>query len=187
MELEKVFQYVGGSIGVIGFAFGLYEYYIAQKWKRSELAAKQLELLESCPEIKFCCQALDYSARRIPTPEKYKVFTQDESFVHTQETMISGLPPESGMDHFEWPLVVYRDAFDRFFSYLEGINHYISIGLFSKKDVSSLEYWLKQLANPRFLKGDDKQVFIKFIRAYKYDGVLKLMDRFKVDYTQNRA
>src|SRR5437867_1519046 len=142
MEIKEAIALAGVIIGLIGFAFALYQYRISQKWKKSEFAAKQLELLSSDTDIAFCCQVLDYSARRMPTPEKYRVFTEDTSFVHDHKLLVNALQLEGGRDHFEWPLVIYRDAFDRFFGYLESIEHYISIRLFTIQDVSSLKYWL---------------------------------------------
>lgn len=187
MEIKDGIALGGVIIGFIGFSFALYQYRISQKWRKSEFAAKQLELLSSDPDIAFCCQVLDYIARRIPTPEKYRVFTGDTSFVHNQQLLVPAMQPEAGQDHFEWPLVIYRDSFDRFFGHLESINHYISIKLFTIKDVSSLEYWLMQISNPRFVEEKDKLIFINFIKAYKYLGVLALMDRFKMPYPGSRA
>jgi hypothetical protein len=178
-------EIAGALIALGGLAFGLYQYYIAQKWQRSEFAAKQLELLTSDRAIAFCCTVLDYSERRLPTPPEYSVFTDDKSFVHTPQLMVEGLRLETGADHFEWPLVLYRDSFDRFFDYLEAINHYISIGLFRTRDVSNLKYWLHQLACPRFVPEGQNLVFVSFISAYNFQGVTCLMKRFGVEFSSS--
>jgi hypothetical protein len=76
--------------------------------------------------------------------------------------------------------MLYRDVFDHFFDYLERINHYIAIKLIFERDVSSLKWWLEQIAAPRFAPSDQRGMFLAFIRRYEYDGVLEMMGRFKV-------
>jgi len=73
--------------------------------------------------------------------------------------------------------VIYRDAFDHFFNYLELINHYISIKLIATSDVSNLEYWLKEIACSRFT---NKSIFKEFLEGYDYSGVIELMKRFNI-------
>lgn len=181
MDTKDIIASAGVIVGVIGFALALRQYHIGQKWKKAEFAAKQLEQLHNDPDIAFCCQVLDYSVRRMITPEKYKVFTNEAFFTHSTEILVAGLQPETGRDAFEWPLIIYRDSFDRFFGYLELINHYISIELFRAEDVSSLKYWVDQIVHPRFIEKKDQHVFINFVNAYGYQGVLELMKKFNVD------
>jgi hypothetical protein len=75
--------------------------------------------------------------------------------------------------------VLYRDLFDHFFGYLGRINHYIDIELITAKDVSSIEYWLKQIASPRF---ERTLVFHDFIQFYGYVGVIDLMKKYGIKY-----
>jgi len=160
----------------------LYEYWTAQKWKRSEFAARQFEMLTTDPVLAMCCQFLDWSYRRMPIPERYKIYSgEDDSFVHKWATLETSMRPESEQDSFPFPQVLYRDYFDHFFAYLERINHYLDIGLFSKKDVSSLKYWLEQVAEPRYVQEDKQYAFFRdFLEKYGYSGVLELMHRFRV-------
>ena len=140
MDLKDFIETVGIIIALVGLLFGLYQYYVNAKWKRSEFAAKQLDLLTSDPDITFCCQVLDYSYRIFPVPKKYRNITNETWFVHEWSKLESAMQPESQQAKFEWPLILYRDAFDRFFTYLERMNHYMSIGIFTRKDISILEY-----------------------------------------------
>ena len=49
--LRDILAIVGAVSALGGLAFGLYQYYIAQKWKRAEFAAQQLEKLSSDPDL----------------------------------------------------------------------------------------------------------------------------------------
>jgi hypothetical protein len=60
---------VGG--GAIGFTVGLYQYYVAQKWKKSEFAAKLLEELANDDRLATCCILLAYSSRKLPVPGRH--------------------------------------------------------------------------------------------------------------------
>ncbi len=100
MEPKDYIELAAALIGLCGFAFGLRKYSPAQRWKRSEFAAEQLDILDSDPDIRFCCQALDYSSRRVPNPEKYRVFTSESSFTHDQQLLVNAFPHESVVDHY---------------------------------------------------------------------------------------
>lgn len=162
--------------GLIGFAFGLYKYTVAQRWKKSELAASFLEQLVSDPQLALCCQMLDYSSRRFVVPEMFRPISNEETFLHNWEDLIKGMLPEYDQSRFSWQQTLYRDLFDHFFGYLERVNHYISINLIDIRDLRSLSYWLDQIKQPRFVK---EPVFMKFIEAYEYGGVVELIDRFE--------
>ena len=170
---------LGVVVGAVGFAFGLYQYHIAQKWKKSEFAAKLLEELANDERLTACCKLLDYSTRKLPVPSQYRSLTEASIFLHNWEALGAAMSPEGEMSKFDWQAVLYRDLFDYFFSYLERINHYIDIGLITAKDVSSLEYWLQQIASPRFAK---TPVFRGFIQAYGYGGVLDLMKKYGITH-----
>lgn len=139
----EVIAALGVVVGAVGFAIGLYQYHIAQKWKKSEFAAKLLEELANDERLTTCCKLLDYSTRKLPVPSQYRPLTEDSIFLHNWEALGKAMSSEVDMRKFEWQAVLYRDLFDYFFGYLERINHYIDIGLITAKDVSSLEYWLK--------------------------------------------
>lgn len=179
--IKETISSLSSVIGIAGLAFGLYQYYIAQKWKKSEFAAQQLEKLDSDPDLALCCKILDWSERDLPVPERYKSFTDESAFHHDWELLCKAMVPEQINGVFEnWKCLVYRDIFDRFFAYLERINHFIEIRLVSEKDVSSLEYWLEEISHPRFADPNKSKVFIDFIQAYEYSGVIKLIQRFDV-------
>ena len=174
-DLIAIIAVFGGSVG---FAFGLYQYYIAQKWKKSEFAARLIEQLSKDPQLSTCCKLLDWSTRSFPVPQQYRALTEESTFFHNWETLVAAMMPEQDRGPFEFQEMLYRDLFDHFFHYLERINHYITIRLITINDVVSLEYWLRQLAFPRFV---EVPVFIDFLQTYEYSGVFELMHKFKID------
>jgi hypothetical protein len=171
----------GVLTGAIGFGFGLYQYNTAQKWKKSEFAAKLLAELADDERLSLCCKLLDYSMRKFSIPTQYRPLTQESIFLHNWEAMAEAMSPEAKRGEFDWQAILYRDLFDYFFGYLERINHYINIGLITVKDVSSIDYWLRQIASPRFVK---TSIFTDYLQAYDYSGVLELMNKFGIKHIQ---
>jgi hypothetical protein len=170
-------EIIGVTLALGGFFFGLYQFYDAQKWKRAEFAASQLQKLDADPVLSAACKILDWKSRTIAVPAPLKVSDDESTFQHEWETLAEGVKPESERKSFDRPMELYRDIFDTFFTYLERVNHSIDIDLISKEQVSSLEYWVKQVASPRF--GPPVE-FGPFIDFYGYTGVRALMRKFKV-------
>lgn len=174
-EAARLSSVVGVLLGLAGFAFGLRQYAIAQRWKRSELAASILEQLVTDPQLALACQMLDYRVRKMVVPESFREMATEKTFIHDWQILPSGLTSENELTRFDWLQTLYRDIFDHFFAYLERVNHYVRIGLIDIRDLQSLDYWITQIREPRFAS---EPVFIRFIEAYEYSGVLELMDRF---------
>jgi hypothetical protein len=180
--MESTINVIAVMVGVSGFVLGVWEYAKAQRWKKADLAAQKLDLLHTDPLLRLCCVLLDYSERRLPVPPGYAGIARDETFVHSTDRMMEGLKPETEKASFEWPLVVYRDAFDRIFCYLEEINHYLDTGLLVVGDVRPLRYWVEQAANPRFL--EEKDVPARFVAEYGYKSVPMLARKLGVKWPE---
>jgi hypothetical protein len=179
MDSELVKAIGPTLVAAIVFLAGLLQYAKAQEWKRSEFAATQLELLWSDQRIRFACIALDWKKKRVMVPEEYNVFAPDLSFVHDVITMQEALETEAKRMDFAWPRSYYQECFDRFFEYLSLIDHYISIGLFTTRDILPLHYWLKLVANPKYV--GNKDVFRAYCEYYGFDGVFNLLQRMEIE------
>jgi hypothetical protein len=184
LSAAELIAALGVAVAAVGFVIGLYQYYIAQKWKKSEFAAKLLEELANDERLTTCCKLLDYSTRKLVVPSPYRPLTAESIFLHDWEALAAAMSPEAEVGSFEWQAVLYRDLFDYFFGYLERINHYIDIGLITAGDVSSLRYWLRQIASPRFAKNP---IFHSFIQAYGYAGVIALTKKYGIEYPQEHG
>jgi len=174
---KTLLPFVVGFVGLAGFLFGLYQYWTAQKWKKAEFAAKQLQRLWLDEELALCIQLLDWEARTVVFPERFRRIAKEETFHHTWRELEAAMLPEDEKPSFSLQQVVCRDAFDRFFTYLEEINDYLRMGLIEPHHVESLRYWLQQVATPRF---PQRPIFQKFIEEYGYSGVTELMSRLEV-------
>lgn len=180
--MTEVFTIISMVLAITGFVVGLAQYLKGQKWKRAEFASRLLERLQEEWALQFCCYVLDYSARRIKLPEEYLGFrgNKDGAFVHTVDHLEEAMKTEEERQAFEWPLIVYRDSFDRFFQYLENLDHYINIGLIETKDITPIRYWLEQVNHYRFNR---KSMFTKYLTHYQFSGVFSLMKKFDIHYT----
>jgi hypothetical protein len=179
LDLKGALEFLGAASALAALAFGLYQYYVAQKWKRAEFAAAQLEALSTDEELDLCCKLLDWAGRVSGVPLKYQALTDQKTFVHDWRVMKQAMLPEEDSERadWDWQHMMYRDIFDRFFSYLERIDQYIAIDLISPRDVASLRYWLAQIERPRFLPEDEQSLFARFIERYGYSGVRSLARR----------
>jgi hypothetical protein len=182
MKLTDYITLVTAMVAVSGLFAGLYQYIIAQKWKRSEFAAKHLEQLTTDPKLELFCKLLDWSVRLSSVPDKYRSLTDDDTFVHDWRILKEALLPDKKVGHVTWQHMLYRDLIDHCFGYCERINHYISIKLISIHDVSSLLYWLQQISKPRFMPEPEKYqwLFIDYLQRYEYRGVIELIQRFNI-------
>ena len=179
LGLGEILAVVGGLVGLAGFGLGLWQFAEAQKWRKAELASQLLARLRTEAELDTCLRALDWSTRFLPVPESYRYEFPDTKFEHNWDELAIAMKHETevGSGRFTPGQALYRDLFDRFFTYLESIEHAISIGLIEKEHVESLRYWLETVAKPRFAP---EPVFDVFLQRYDYDGVILLMKRFGI-------
>lgn len=180
MELwSEISSIIGVGVGLGGLLCGLYQYWIAQKWKKSEFAASIVEKLVDDPKLALACQMLDYERRKMIYPEEFQKITGTIFFEHNWESLRIGLATEDTIYEFDWQQTLYRDVFDHLFIFLDKVNGYISINLIDINDVVGLKYWINQIEHPRFSEND---IFTKFIKYYGYDGVDEIIFRFKRAY-----
>jgi hypothetical protein len=182
MDVEFIAKAVGAAAAIVTFVFGLFQYTKAQRWKRAEFAAKEIDKLTTDPLLSMACTLLDWTGRTLAVPESYKYKAEEDTFVHSwdilEKAMVPGRYPDDGREGFDWQEVLYRDIFDHFFTYLDLLNHYVDIKLISIDDISILKYWLQQVARPEI--ADKKPIFQRFIREFGYEGVNNLSRKLGV-------
>ncbi len=181
MDAKDVIAAVTPILGLTGLTFGLYQYYVAQKWKRSEFAAKQLEQLRTEPELSLLCKLLDWRKRQLPVPAQYLSLANTPLFEHNWTIFAEAMIEGRRESNYTWQQAMYRDLVDRLCEYLQGLNHYVSVGLINPGDIATVAYWLQQLASPRFALEGDEGMFLEFIEFFEYSGVTELMHRFDVN------
>lgn len=170
-------QAVTTTLALFGFAFGLYQFYNAQKWKRAEFAARQLERLSTDSVLSVATRVLDWRQRTLPLPAPLRLTKGEESFEHSWAALAEGVKSEKDRGTFPRQMEIYRDLFDALFSYFDEVNHYVEIKLVTTRQIGSLRYWLVQVASPRFGREVN---FAPFLRDYGYPGTIALMKKLGV-------
>lgn len=184
MDAQALLNVLVSTVGVVGFLFGLYQYYQAQKWKRLEFAAAQLQRLSSEPELKLATLFLNYSRRGVPLPETYWNYANAKVFEHDCKHMYTYL-----QQHYtnEVSFFIYSDTIDCLFEYLDQIYSFIDMKLITVKDVSSLRWILDVIEKPQWAEkeGFDTCLLMKRAKMTGHDKVIALMRLF--DYQIERC
>jgi hypothetical protein len=158
------------ALGAIaGFFVGLYQYRQAQRWKRLEFAAGQLQRLTSDPDLVLAITFLEYSKMTIPLPEKYRELAKTDLFHHDSAKLSENM----GLTFFESTAeyFIYREAFMRLFEYLEQLYQFIDMGLIKADDVKGVIWVLEGTARPKWI---DRSVLVGHLRE-NFPDVIKLM------------
>jgi hypothetical protein len=177
MDAKELVQVLVLIAAVAGFLFGVYQYRQAQKWKRLEFAATQLQRMYEDPELVLAGMFNNYSARRVPLPEKHWDYYDGKVFDHDcrkmYRLMSSRYEPEP--DFF-----IYNDAFERLFEYLEQIYAFIELKLIKVDDVRSLDWIIEDLVKPTWAAqhGIDACLFIRKAYLSGNHRLIKLMNAF---------
>lgn len=162
----------------VGGTFALVQYRNARRWDRAKLGNQVLERLPSDEWIATACLMLDWSTREIAVPKGMVGFVGKESFIHSAELMSTALQSRGEGMRYTREEVIYRDVFDRFFQFLEGVNAALDSGLYEAKDVKPLGYYLKVIYEPRFLPADAISDLQRYLKGFGFsDSISKIYTR----------
>jgi hypothetical protein len=133
MNTKELLDSIVTVIGISGVLFGVYQYRQAQRWKRLEFAANQLQRIYAEPELVLATTFLDYSKRGVPLPESYWEYVGKKVFEHDCKIMYQLMSSryEEQIEFF-----IYNDTIDRLFAYLDQIYAFIEMRLIQAKDVN---------------------------------------------------
>lgn len=159
------------------FLIGLVQYRKAQRWKRVEWIAKEMDAFFGDGKVALALRMIDWGARRI---ELYPSRTNEaDRFVVVRDDDLAKALRHHRVaeDGFTEDEAAIRDLFDHFLDRLERIHSFVQAGLLTYEDVKPyLSYWAVHIIAARV--GDKKVDRIvqlrRFIRAYGYEGVQKL-------------
>jgi len=170
-DLYKTSEKVGHLIavasslgGLVVFGMGLTQYKKAQEqyrnaqdWKRTEFAASLLRELNSDKDLIAACAILDYPARTLvldhrpkeKEPGKPAGTNEDDAcwtLEHDQRKLIDAMKLRDAHGPAFLPhQMVYRDIFDKFFTYVGQIHHFCDQKLIIANDVQPIAYWLRRV------------------------------------------
>jgi hypothetical protein len=173
-EAIKLLALVGGSIAFIA---GLLQYRKAQRWKRAEWVAQEMQAFFTDQRVAAALRMIDWGARRIELyperadPAARTVYVRDDELAKALENH------EDRPHGFTEDEATIRDVFDHFLDRLERINSFVETHLVSISDLRPyLSYWARNIKAAR--DGDpkvDRLVQLKrYMKIYGYAGVEKL-------------
>jgi hypothetical protein len=174
MNTKELLDFIVTVIGISGVLFGVYQYRQAQRWKRLEFAANQLQRIYAEPELVLATTFLDYSKRGVPLPESYWEYVGKKVFEHDCKIMYQLMSSryEEQIEFF-----IYNDTIDRLFAYLDQIYAFIEMRLIQAKDVESLRWVLDDIDRPTWAEkhGFDSCLLVKRAVDTDHPNVIKLM------------
>jgi hypothetical protein len=138
---------------------GLRQYRKTERWKRAEFAIAQVHRLWNDDTIAFCCCAIDWGIGPLIIPQKYRALFPPgtETVEHDWKLMAKALRPKLHKDWNHKPtqaqFLLYRRAFDEFFSYLEALEMYRILGVVEQEELSPLKDYIAQLGKPLYWNG----------------------------------
>ena len=183
---KGLFEALGALAAIAGIWFGALQYSAAQKWKKTELAAQELDKLRSDELLVISLLMLDWHTRVIRVPDAYvDPVTSRTLLMHNVQTMNRALGRALGEESgatVDLETVVYIDALDRLFMYLEQVNHYLDVSLVRERDVSSLAYWLQRIE----LTTRDSPLLARYLDEFNFEGVRELANRLR-EYMETPA
>jgi hypothetical protein len=180
IELSGTFT---ALIALTGAVVALFQYHQAQKWKRLEFAANQLERLSRDPVLDLALTFLDWEEGKLVLPDNLGHLADSHedgihTFRHQKQRLIAALSPNPQKDA---ELNVYRVVFEHLFDYFEQVEKFIRLKVIREKEVmNGLEFWIKKIS-PSKDKTDDTSVsiFYQYLVDNQYDEVQKLISRLE--------
>jgi hypothetical protein len=168
--------------GVVAFVVALYQYRVAQRWKRAEWVATEMRSFLDDPWVRVACSMVDWGSRRVhlpPAADQEVLVTDDEiraALVHHRERP-NGFSPKEAL---------IRDTFDRFLDGFERCSAHVRSRLVDEIDLAPyLSYWAFHIQSAR--AGDTKVerlVQLKaFARDYGYSGAMELIEKLAMLHT----
>jgi hypothetical protein len=175
-DTKELIQILVSFVAIGSFIFGVLQYRQAQRWKRLEYAANQLQRIQLDPDLALATMFLDSSKRSVSLPQKYRDYTGTPTFSHDCQALYKTMATQYGNTP---EYLIYNEVFEYLFSYLVQIYAFIEMKLINASDVKSLGWILEDLANPQWT--NDERVFIGRI-SLDFSDILLLMDIFGIEH-----
>ena len=122
---------------ILVFGIGLYQYWIAQKWKKTEFVAQQMKDFDSAPYTSVAFRLIDWEDWVVQVPgEKAKLTVTDEFLCKALRQEDDG--------EFDDDEAYVRECFDAFWGGIDRFASFVDYGLLTREDlVPYLEYWVR--------------------------------------------
>ena len=168
--------------GAVAFVAALWQYRIAQRWKRAEWIAAEMRAFLDDPWVRVTCTLIDWGARKVRLPPDAEV----EALVTDDEIKAALVHHRLREDGFSPKEALIRDTFDRFLDGMELFAAHVRSGLVSAQDFAPyLSYWAFHIHRAR--AGDPKVDRLVQLRTYAseygYLGALTLLEELAGHHT----
>ena len=182
-SFKDMLTFLTSIIAVGSFVKVIMEYTKAQSWKRAEFLASVMKEFNSDPNVRLARTIIDWKSRDFElfpdqkNEEDKRVWINDQVLIEalTPEDWKGTIENKVGYENSE---VRIRDIFDAFFERLATINHYLDTKLITESDLRPyITYWIGLINDSR--SEELLQQIHAFLKRYKYDDVIKLLETSK--------
>jgi len=170
--------------GVIVFAVGIYQYWRAQQWKRSEFIASEIKAMRGDPSAQTMMQMLDWDGRRADLfPLKAQgrwVLEKHDELVRALRIDTTGEGSDRKEEEFSSKEGRIRDVADTFLEHLDRFGHFVEMELVAAAEFRPyVKYWFDLIADsyedrPLGTAPVWRKALQLFIVHYGYRGVILL-------------
>jgi hypothetical protein len=172
-------------IGGVSAYYVYVQYVRAARWKAGDLAASLLAQLNSDEELALACRALDWGTGPLIVPQRYQPLLKGpgvQIMEHDPKLMVIAMRPQLQpelLDKKDRSGLIYRYAFDRFFTFLQDVNRLEEQGQLLLEDLQGLQYWMRNIARYPYASPHEC-VFQPFLYAAGYEDVIGLGRKLNV-------
>lgn len=162
---------------IAAFVIGLLQYRKAQRWKRVEWIAKEMDAFFADAKVAIALKMIDWGARRIELYPNRANEGNRFRVVRDADLEKALRRHTKQAEMFTEDEAALRDLFDHFLDRLERIHSFVEAGLLSFKDVRPyLHYWAVQVVSADESDDTVKRIvqLRRFITTYGYSGVQRL-------------
>lgn len=169
---KDAFATIGGILAIAVFAFGVYQFSRAERWKRNEFIAKSAKEMHDDPACHRAMMMLDWAGRKINLGTKEQPLWCDYKY----SLLISALRTKD-LSFTEHESAI-RDIFDQFFYVVSHFERAIQNGLVSQRSVYPyFAYWIEVLRGERHMPEEVVAQISDYIDVYGYVDVRKFLAR----------
>ena len=138
MDYKELFD-VGTKVGAfVIFGIGLYQYWVAQKWKKTEFVAQQMKDFLGAPYASVALRLIDWEDWVVQLPD------DEETEVTVTDKFLCKALRQENDGEFEDDEAYVRECFDAFWGGIDRFASFVDYGLVSRKDLLPyLEYWVR--------------------------------------------
>lgn len=175
--IATIFDVLTAPLAVLAFFFGVYQYYIARKWKILEFVAKKVDEFEEDPIVSDVFLMLDWVAIKL----HFHISDSSPKFTVSHRKIVEALRSYNvGESNFTEEEEFIRRSFDHFLNKIGKFENFVEAGLIEKKHLDPyLKYWMLALQGKgKVVDQSTANAISNFIDEFDYASVRRLIRRY---------